>query len=128
LKVVDELAENSLTRGLTAAEVRAVLGEQERFPWAVLSGHGGQFEEQGEEWRCECRVEAYSAHSSYPRDKDRVGRCVQNLNMEFVDHLGKFPEWLKGSLGEHKKWFNHSLFTEVQKHFQRSSTSVTLES
>jgi hypothetical protein len=34
----------------------------------------------------------------------------QNLNGEFVDHLGKFPEWLKGKLGEYKEWFTHSRF------------------
>jgi hypothetical protein len=47
--------------------------------------------------------------------------------LEFVDHLRKFPEWLKGKLGEYKEWFNHPPFTEATKRFQRSSTSVTLE-
>jgi hypothetical protein len=65
----------------------AVLERLERLPWAVLSGHGGQFKEQWKEWRCECPVEVHFACPSYPRDKGKVGRCVQDLNMEFVDRL-----------------------------------------
>jgi hypothetical protein len=38
-----------LTRELTAAEVTAVLEEQERLPQAALSDHGSQFKEQWKE-------------------------------------------------------------------------------
>jgi transposase InsO family protein len=75
-----------LTRELTAAEVTAVLEKQERLPLAVLSDHGSQFKEQWKEWCCECHVEAHFAHPSYPQDKGKVERCVQNLNGEFIDH------------------------------------------
>jgi hypothetical protein len=49
IKEVDGFVVNGLTHELTAAEVTAVLGEQERLPWAVLSDHGGQFKEQWKE-------------------------------------------------------------------------------
>jgi hypothetical protein len=56
LKVVDELGVNCLIHELMSAGVVAVLERLERLPWAVLSGHGGQFKEQWKEWRCECCV------------------------------------------------------------------------
>jgi hypothetical protein len=48
--------------------------------------------------------------SSYPQDKGEVERRVQNLNGSSPITLGKFPEWLKGKLGEYKEWFSHSRF------------------
>jgi transposase InsO family protein len=112
LKVAYKLAVNCLPRELTTAEVTAVLEKQKRLPKAFLSDHGSQFKEQWKEWCCERRVEVYFARLSYPQDKGEVERRVQNLNGEFVDHLGKFPEWLKGKLGEYKEWFNHRASTE----------------
>jgi transposase InsO family protein len=53
---------------------------------------------------------AHFAHPSHPQDKGKVERRVQNLNGEFIDHLGKFPEWLKGKLDEYKEWVSHSRF------------------
>jgi len=91
---------------LTTAETVAVLEKQKRLPKAILSDHGSQFKEQ---WRKWCRlhgVEAHFAHPSYPQDKGKVERCIQNLNREFINSLRKFPEWLKGQINEYKDWFN----------------------
>jgi transposase InsO family protein len=95
---------------LTTAETTAVLEKQKRLPKAILSDHGSQFKEQWKSWCKTHGVEAHFAHPSYPQDKGKVERCIQNLNMEFVNHLRKFPEWLKGKLQEYKEWFNHSRF------------------
>ena len=66
LKVVDRFVLSSLTHELTMAETTVPLEKQKRLPWAVLSGHGGQFKEQWKEW---CRVEVYFARPSHPQDK-----------------------------------------------------------
>ena len=95
---------------LTTAETVAVLEKQKRLPKAILSDHGPQFKEQ---WKCWCsqhRIEARFAHPSYPQDKGKVERCIQNLNREFINPLRKFPGWVKGKLGDYKDWFNHSRF------------------
>jgi transposase InsO family protein len=102
---------------LTTAETVSILEKQKRLPKAVLSDHGSQFKEQWKSW-CKARgVEAHFAHPSYPQDKGKVERCIQNLNREFVNHLRRFPEWLKGRLGEYKDWFNHSRFHRGVKAF-----------
>jgi len=95
---------------LTTAETVAVLERQGRLPKAILSDHGSQFKEKWKQWCSEHEVEAHFAHPSYPQDKGKVERCIQNLNREFVNHLRKFPEWLKGKLCEYRDWFNHSRF------------------
>jgi len=102
---------------LTTAEVTAVLQKQKRLPKAILSDHGSQFKEQWKKWCNEQRIEAHYAHPSYPQDKGKVERCIQNLNREFVNHLRKFPEWLKGKLSEYRDWFNHSRFHRGVKAF-----------
>jgi IS30 family transposase len=102
---------------LTTAEVTAVLEKQKRFPKAILSDHGPQFREQWKNWCCEHYIEANFAHPSYPQDKGKVERCIQNLNREFVNHLRKFPEWLKGKVNEYRDWFNHSRFHRGVKAF-----------
>jgi len=102
---------------LTTAETVAVLEKQKRLPKAILSDHGSQFKEQWKSWCRQRGVEAHFAHPSYPQDKGKVERCIQNLNREFVNHLRKFPEWLKGSLGEYRSWFNHSRFHRGVKTF-----------
>jgi len=91
-------------------EVTALLERQRRHPKAVLSDHGSQFRETWKRWCRENRVEAHYAHPSYPQDKGKVERCIQNLNREFVNHLREFPGWLKGKLREYREWFNHSRF------------------
>ena len=112
---------------LTTAEVTAVLEKQERLPKAILSDHGSQFKEQWKNWCGEHHVEAHYAHPSYPQDKGKVERCIQNLNREFVNHLRKFPEWLKGRLQEYKEWFNHARFHRGVKALPASLyESVTL--
>ena len=95
---------------LTTDEVTALLEKQKRLPKAILSDHGSQFKETWKKWCKQHGVEAHFAHPSYPQDKGKVERCIQNLNREFVNHLRKFPEWLKGKLSEYREWFNHSRF------------------
>jgi transposase InsO family protein len=102
---------------LTTAETVAVLEKQNRHPKAILSDHGQQFKEQWKRWCSEHGVEAHFAHPSYPQDKGKVERFIQNLNREFVNHLRKFPEWLKGKLGEYRDWFNYSRFHRGVKAF-----------
>jgi transposase InsO family protein len=102
---------------LTTAETVAVLEKQKRLPMAVLSDHGPQFRDQWKSWCIDHHVEAHFAHPSYPQDKGKVERCIQNLNREFVNHLRKFPEWLKGKLLDYKNWFNHSRFHRGVKAF-----------
>lgn len=102
---------------LTTAETVAVLEGQGRLPKAILSDHGSQFKEQWKSWCSLHRVEAHFAHPSYPQDKGKVERCIQNLNREFVNHLRRFPEWLKGALREYRDWFNHSRFHRGVKAF-----------
>jgi len=91
-------------------EVTALLERQKRLPRAILSDHGQQFKEKWKKWCRQHAIEPHFAHPSYPQDKGKVERCIQNLNREFVNHLRKFPEWLKGKLHEYKEWFNHSRF------------------
>jgi transposase InsO family protein len=102
---------------LTTAEVTAVLEKQQRLPKAILSDHGSQFKEQWKDWRHMRGVEAQFAHPSYPQDKGKVERCIQNLNREFINPLRKFPEWLKGQISGYKDWFNHSRFHRGVKAF-----------
>ncbi|HEX9862743.1 MAG TPA: DDE-type integrase/transposase/recombinase [Candidatus Bathyarchaeia archaeon] len=104
-------------RELTTAQTVAVLEKQKRLPKAILSDHGSQFKEQWKNWCNMHGVEAHFAHPSYPQDKGKVERCIQNLNREFVNHLRKFPQWLKGKLLEYKEWFNHSRFHRGVKAF-----------
>jgi len=62
-------------------------------------------------------IDAHFALPSYLQDKRKVERCVQNLNREFIYNLGKFPEKIKGKLGQYKERFNHSRFHEGVKTF-----------
>ena len=62
-------------------------------------------------------IDAHFELLSYAQDERRVERCVQNLNREFVDHLGKFSEWLEGKPGQYKEWFNYSRFHRGVKTF-----------
>ena len=102
---------------LTTAEVTAVLEKQKRFPKAILSDHGSQFKEQWKDWCSMHHIEAHYAYPSYPQDKGKVEWCIQNLNREFINPLRKFPEWLKGKIGEYTDWFNHSRFHRGVKAF-----------
>jgi IS30 family transposase len=104
------VAAEQFDQELTTAEVTAVLENQNRLPKAILSDHGSQFKEQWKNWCSEHHIEAHFAHPSYPQDKGKVERGIQNLNKEFVNHLRKFPEWLKGKLGDYREWFNCKRF------------------
>ena len=95
---------------LTTVEATAILDKQQKFPKAILSDHGPQFKEQWKNWCSEHGIEAHFAHPSYPQDKGKVERCIQNLNREFINPLRKFPEWLKGKLGDYRDWFNCKRF------------------
>ena len=105
---------------LTTAETVAVLERVGRLPKAILSDRGPQFRDQWKSWCSEHRIEAHFAHPSYPQDKGKVERCIQNLNREFVNHLRKFPEWLKGKIADYKDWFNHYRFHRGVKAFPAS--------
>ena len=104
--VLAEQFDHELTKG----EVTALLQKQKSLPKAILSDHGPQFKEAWKKWCREHSVEAHFAHPSYPQDKGKVERCIQNLNREFINHLRKFPGWLKGRLHEYREWFNQSRF------------------
>jgi IS30 family transposase len=91
----------------TTAETVATLEKLGRFPKAILSDHGSQFKEQWKDWCRQHGVAAMFAHPSYPQDKGKVERCIQNLNREFINQLRKIPKWLNGQLSEYTDWFNH---------------------
>jgi transposase InsO family protein len=95
---------------LMTAEAVTVLERQRRLPKALLSDLEPQFKDRWKNWCSEHNIEPNFAHPSYPQERDKVERCIQNLNREFVNHLRKFHEWLKGKLTEYKEWFNHSRF------------------
>jgi IS30 family transposase len=104
------IAAEQFDHDLTTAETVAVLQRAGRFPKAILCDHGPQFREQWKEWCSQHGIEAHFAHPSYPQDKGKVERCIQNLNREFVNHLRRFPGWLNGKLDEYKQWFNNLRF------------------
>ena len=101
----------------TTKDVTDLLERQKRRPKQILSDHGKQFREDWKSWCTEHSVEPLYAHPSYPQDKGKVERCIQNLNREFVNHLRKFPEWLKGNLRKYREWFNHQRFHRGVKAF-----------
>jgi len=105
LVVAEQFSHEPKTR-----EATALLEKQDRLPKAILSDRGQQFKEKWKKWCRQHGIEAHFAHPSYPQDKGKVERCIQNLNREFVNHLRKFPGWLKGELYEYKQWFNYSRF------------------
>ena len=122
------VAAEQFNHELTTAEITGVLEGQKKLPKAILSDHGSQFREQWKSWCKEHGVGAHFAHPSYPQDKGKVERCIQNLNREFVNHLRKFPEWLKGKIADYRDWFNHSRFHRGVKAFPFDLyKSVTLE-
>jgi IS30 family transposase len=103
------IAAEQVDHELTTAETGTVLEGVGRFPKAILSDHGSQFKEQWKDWCSAHGIEAHFAHPSYPQDKGKVERCIQNLNREFINHLRKFPQWL-GRISDYKQWFNNSRF------------------
>ena len=101
----------------TTKDVTDLLEHQKRRPKQILSDHGKQFKDEWKKWCGEHDVEPLYAHPAYPQDKGKVERCIQTLNREFVNHLRKFPGWLKGNLREYREWFNHSRFHRGVKAF-----------
>jgi hypothetical protein len=115
LKVIDKLVVNCLTRELTAAEVMAVLEEQERLLrlffriTAASSRSSGRSGAVSVVLRFILRVLLIRRTRVRSRDASRTSTGSSSII------LGKFPEWLKGKLGEYKEWFNHSRFhTEIK--------------
>lgn len=94
----------------TTKDVTDLLERQNRRPRQILTDHGKQFKDDWKDWCNSNGVAPLYAHPSYPQDKGKVERGIQNLNREFVNHLRKFPEWLKGKIREYRDWFNHSRF------------------
>jgi hypothetical protein len=95
---------------LAVAEVMAVLDKRDRLLKAILSDHGSGFKKRWKEWCCERRVEVLLRVLFVRGGKGKVEGCIQGLNLLFVNHLGKFPEWLKGKLCEYRERFNGSCF------------------
>jgi IS30 family transposase len=101
----------------TTKDVTGLLERQKRKPKQILSDHGKQFKEEWKKWCKMHGVEPLYAHPSYPQDKGKVERCIQNLNREFINPLRKFPGWLKGNLRDYRDWFNHSRYHRGVKAF-----------
>lgn len=74
------VAAEQFDHDLTTAETVAVLERVGRFLRAILCDHGLRFREQWKEWCSQHGVEAHFASSSFPQDKGKVERCIQNLN------------------------------------------------
>jgi transposase InsO family protein len=91
-------------------EVTFLLGRLGRRPKSILSDRGPQFRDEWRKWCVENGVEALYAHPSYPQDKGKVERCIQNLNREFIYLLRRFPGWLDGKLDAYRRWFNDSRY------------------
>jgi len=66
-------------------------------PEQVLTDHGSQFKEQWKDWCREHGIEAQFAHPSYPQDKGKVERCIQNLNREFFQSTAEVSWVAQGS-------------------------------
>ena len=103
------IAAEQFDHELTTAETVAVLEKVGRLPKAILSDHGSQFKEQWKDWCSAHGIDAQFAHPSYPQDKGKVERCIQNFNREFINQLRKFPGWL-GHICDYRNWFNHSRY------------------
>lgn len=104
------VAARQLDHAPSTKEVAGVLGGLRRRPRSILSDHGPQFREEWRRWCMGSGIEPFYAHPSYPQDKGKVERCIQNLNREFVYLLRKFPGWLDGKLGSYRAWFDHSRY------------------
>ena len=91
---------------LSTAEITGLLERLGRKPEGILTDNGGQFKDNWERWCKEKGITPHFAHPYYPQDKGKVERCIRNLNQEFVHHLRRFPEWLKGKIHEYKEWYN----------------------
>ncbi|HDD45979.1 MAG TPA: transposase [Candidatus Aenigmarchaeota archaeon] len=108
-------------------EITALLDKLDRKPESILSDNGSQFQEQWKRW-CKSRgIEPLFAHPYYPQDKGKVERAIRNLNQEFVYHLRKFPEWLKGRIKEFREWYNNSRFHHGIMDIPARVYGVTLE-
>jgi len=104
------LIAEQLNHDLKTSDITALLEKLDRLPKSILSDHDPQFKENWKSWCREHGIKPHFVHPSYPQDKGKVERCIQNLNREFVYQLRKFPEWLKGKVKEYKDWYNNSRF------------------
>jgi len=94
----------------TTVEITNELNKLKTRPESILSDNGNQFKKKWKRWCKDNRIKPLFAHPYYPQDKGKVERCIQNLNKEFIYHLRKFSEWLKGKIHEYREWYNHSRF------------------
>lgn len=94
----------------TTREVTDLLENLDSKPRALLSDNGSQFKRQWERWCKDNGIEPLFAHPSYPQDKGKVERTIQNLNREFVYQLRRFPGWLDDRVNEYREWYNHFRF------------------
>jgi len=109
-------------------EITALLERLDRKPESILSDNGSQFQEQWKRWCRRNGIKPLFAHPYYPQDKGKVERAIRNLNQEFVYHLRRFPEWLKGRIREFREWYNNSRFHRGIKDIPARVYGVTLES
>lgn len=103
------LAFERFSHDLTTNNITGCLDRLPRKPEVILTDHGGQFQEKWKQWCIEGGIEPLFAHPRYPQDKGKVERAKRNLTQEFVDLLGKFPEWLD-RLREYRRWYNRCRF------------------
>lgn len=68
------------------------------------------FRDEWDEWCKANGIKPLHAHPYYPQDKGKVERGIRNLAEEFVYLLKKFPEWLKGTIKNYRRWFNNKRF------------------
>jgi hypothetical protein len=107
LKVIDGFVVNCLTRELTSAEVTTVfekLGRLPRLFFRVTAASSRSSGRNGAVLRFILRVLLIRRTRARSKDASRTSTRSSSIT------LGKFPERLKGTLGEYKEWFNHSRF------------------
>ena len=60
-------------------------------------------------WCQEHGTKAIFAHPYYPQEKGKVERTIRNVTEEFIDLLGKFPQFF-GRMEEYRRWFNEKRY------------------
>jgi transposase-like protein len=94
----------------TTDEITDLLKRLPRKPRNVLTDSGSQFKLRWKKWCKLNGIKPMFAHPYYPQDKGKVERAIRNLAEEFVNLLRKFPDWLNGTIGEYRNWYNNERF------------------